>query len=89
MIENHMVLHFDDYNVNKEYKAFCDGCGADVSDEDRYTVDGKTYCEECFDYEFAFDDDAICENCGFDKATHIIPGGGCLCEDCAKRRYKE
>lgn len=88
MIENHMVLNFDDYNVNKPVEIYCASCHMDISDTEHFIVDDKAYCEDCFDYEFGFDDDVFCSSCGEEKATHIVPGGDCLCEDCAKWRYK-
>ena len=87
-IENHMVLDFDDYTVNQEFKAYCCRCHHDITDDDRFIVDDEYYCEDCFDYEFGFDDDVVCEECGEYKATHIIHDR-CMCEDCSKRRFKD
>ena len=84
-----MVLDFDEYTVNQEFKAFCCRCGKDISDRGRFVVNDDYYCEECFDYEFGFDGDVICEGCGEVKATHILPVYGCYCEGCAKGRCED
>ena len=90
MIENRMFYDLDNDPNFAEVVKYCDRCGARVDDlDDRYIVNDEYYCEDCFDYEFGFDDDVLCEFCGEEKATHILPLDGCLCEDCAKRRCRE
>lgn len=70
-----------------ENQVVCERCGEIIDISNAKEVNGKYYCEHCFDRRFA-----VCEDCGeiVDKYgwdSHFVSGRGWYCEECFDERF--
>lgn len=70
-----------------ENKIICSICGEDITNKECREVDGKYYCEDCFDNNFI--ECADCEEIiPKDEATWIDDGSYYVCNDCLESNYE-
>lgn len=73
-------------NIN-ENEVICERCGCVIDKDVAKEVDGKYYCQNCFDNKFV-----VCEECGeiLDKYSwdaQYVSGYGWYCQDCFNNKF--
>ena len=74
-------LHETDGGTSLSNSYYCCCCDRSLTDDERHTYDGETYCPDCFYDRFFY-----CHNCGdvFCEDDKTFIGDEVYCPDCAK-----